>query len=98
MAGGTVHLLVLPNTSKFHTRLKRKIEGKKIKPVNVPIDLDDLEWKVFEKKDDATDGRKVSLFVEVNDNSLNRLLADLEALDGGTSTRYLQINKDEAQT
>lgn len=98
MAGGTVHLLVLPNTSKFHTRLKEKIEGKKIKPVNVPIDLDDLEWKVFEEKVDAMDGRKVSLFVEVNDNSLNRLLADLEALDGGTITRDLQINTDEAQS
>src|SRR5699024_12742353 len=91
---------VFPYTTLFrsHTKLKKQIEGEKIKPVNVPIDLDDLEWKVFEEKVDAMDGRKVSLFVDVNDNSLNRLLEDLEALDGGTITRDLQVNTDEAQS
>ena len=97
MAGGTVHLLVLPNASEFHTKLRKQIDGK-IKPVEVPITLDDLEWKVFEKKVDEMDGRKVSLFVDVNDNSLNRLLQDPEALDGGTITRDLQVNTDEAQS
>ena len=98
MAGGTVHLLVLPNAEEFHTKLRKKIEREEIDPVNVPIDLDDLEWKVFEEKVDAMDGRKVSLFVDVNDNSVDRLLADLEALDGGTITRDLQVNTDEAQS
>ena len=97
MAGGTVHLLVLPNAGRFHTELKAQVEDK-VKPVEVPITLDDLEWKVFEEKVDAMDGRKVSLFIDVNDNSLNRLLEDLEALDGGKITRDLQVNTDEAQS
>lgn len=96
MAGGTVHLRVLPNAEFFHTLLKKKIDNMKIDPVGVKIDPELAEWEKFERSVDAMDGRRVSLFVDVDDRSANRLLGDLEN-SSGTIVRDLQVNTDEAQ-
>lgn len=95
MAGGTVHLRVLPNAEFFHTLLKKKIDNMKIDPVGVKIDPELAEWEKFERSVDAMDGRDVNLFVKVNDTAANRLLKDLEK--PGTIVRDLQVNTDEAQ-
>lgn len=96
MAGGTVHLRVLPNAEFFHTLLKKKIDNMKIDPVGVKIDPELAEWEKFERSVDAMDGRKVNLFVDVDDRSVNRLLDDLEN-SSGTIVRDLQVNTDDAQ-
>ena len=96
MAGGTVHLRVLPNAEFFHTLLKKKIDSMKIDPVGVKIDPELAAWEKFERSVDAMDGRKVSLYVDVDDRSVNRLLDDLEN-SSGTIVRDLQVNTDDAQ-
>ena len=96
MAGGTVHLRVLPNAEFFHTLLKKKIDSMKIDPVGVKINPELAEWEKFERSVDAMDGRKVSLYIDVNDKSVNRLLNDLEN-SSGTIVRDLQVNTDDAQ-
>lgn len=96
MAGGQVHLLVLPNAERFHTELKAKIESKKIKPVKVPIDLDNTEWKLFEDEVDRMDGRHVNLKVKIDDKDMQRALHDLNN-STETITRKLEIDDQEAQ-
>lgn len=96
MAGGKVHLLVLPNAERFHTELKRQIESKKIKPVEVPINLDNTEWKLFEDEVDRMDGRHVNLKVKIDDKDMQRALHDLNN-SSEVITRKLKIDDSEAQ-
>ena len=96
MAGGTVHLLVLPNAKYFHTKLKEQIKDHKIDPVGVKINPELQKWEYFEKKVDAMDGRKVNLFVDVDSRSAEAILDDLASGDDVISRR-VALNTSEAQ-
>lgn len=97
MAGGTVHLLVLPNAERFHSDLKKKIESKPVPKVNVPIDVDDMQWDRFVEKVDSFDKRnRVKVFVEVDDRALDRLERDLNNTDSAIE-RDLEINSEDAE-
>ena len=96
MAGGTVHLLVLPNAKYFHTKLKEQIKDHKIDPVGVKINPELQKWEYFEKKVDAMDGRKVNLFVDVDSSSAEAILDDLASGDDVISRR-VALDTSEAQ-
>lgn len=72
MAGGTVHLLVLPNAEFFHTKLKEKLEKGKIDPYKVKIEPDMKEWDLAEKRIEATNGRVVNVKIDVDESGLDR--------------------------
>ena len=97
MAGGTVHLLVLPNAKYFHTKLKEQIKDHKIDPVGVKINPELQKWEYFEKKVDAMDGRKVNLFVDVDSSSAEAILDDLASGDD-VINRRVALDTSEAQS
>lgn len=97
MAGGTVHLLVLPNAKYFHTKLKEQIKDHKIDPVRVKIDPELHKWEYFEKKVDAMDGRKVNLFIDVDSSSAEAILDDLASGDD-VINRRVALDTSEAQS
>lgn len=97
MAGGTVHLLVLPNAKYFHTKLKEQIKDHKIDPVGVKINPELQKWEYFEKKVDAMDGRKVNLFVDVDSRSAEAILDDLASGDD-VINRRVALDTSEAQS
>lgn len=94
MAGGAVHLMVLPNASRFHDKLKTEVYNKKYGPVKIPVDVDDREWERF--KQDVRDTKTVhTVKVFVDDDNLIKKLDEYENSEG-TISRSLTMDTSQA--
>lgn len=101
--GGTVHLVVLPNAEKFHTQLKEKVESasKRVK-AEVLVDPDmskfHMELERAERRIDELDGRRVQLYLDVNDDFATRAVEDfIRDAEKESVTKRLLMDTSEAR-
>ena len=99
--GGTVHLRVLPNARTFHETLKDQLEnGKRVDyKVRIDPDLDRFNMALdqAERRIDDLDGRRVRLFLDVNDEQAAAAIDDFvrDAEREGV-TKDLRVDTDQA--
>src|SRR5699024_368294 len=96
--GGTVHLVVLPNAEKFHTQLKDDVEreSKGVK-AEVLVDPDmskfHMEMDRAERRIDELDGRRVQLYLDVNDDFAARAVEDfIQDAESEAITKRLEMD------
>ncbi len=101
--GGTVHLVVLPNAEQFHTQLKEKVEEKS-KGVKAEILVDPdmsefhMEMDRAEQRIDELDGRRVQLYLDVNDDFATRAVEDfIQDAESEAITKRLEMDTTEAR-
>lgn len=101
--GGTVHLVVLPNAEKFHTQLKEKVENKsKEVKAEVLVDPDmskfHMEMDRAEQRIDELDGRRIQLYLDVNDDFATRAVEDfIQDAESETITKRMEMDTSEAR-
>lgn len=99
--GGTVHLLVLPNANGFHNDLKKQIEaqGKTEYEVKIDANIDKFKMKLDKAEDqiDRLDGRKINLFLDVNDKEAAKAVDDFVTdAEKEKITKRIEIRSEEA--
>ena len=99
--GGTVHLRVLPNSRTFHTELKNQLEsGKRVDyKVRIDPDLDRFNMALdqAERRIDDLDGRRVRLFLDVNDEQAAAAVDDfVRDAEREGITKDLRVDTDQA--
>lgn len=99
--GGTVHLLVLPNAKGFHEDLKKQIEaqGKTEYEVKIDANIDKFKMKLDKAEDqiDRLDGRKINLFLDVNDKEAAKAVDDFVTdAEKEKITKRIEIRSEEA--
>ena len=101
--GGTVHLVVLPNAEQFHTQLKDQVE-KKSKGVKAEVLVDPdmskfhMEMDRAEQRIDELDGRRVQLYLDVNDDFATRAVEDfIQDAESEAITKRMEMDTTEAR-